>query len=161
MPNLNVGENIILPLKVMKTAFTKEAEKTIKLVGLQNFKESYPSELSGGMKTRVALARSFITNPELLLLDEPFSSLDIGWKNKLYEELKQLQNINNTTILIVSHDIEEVLKIADKIILIGYDGSIIYEKEIVTNKPTDVEVHNIKQQILNNYQKHNNWFWKR
>ena len=67
-----------------------------------------------------------------------------------------MQNINNTTILIVSHDIEEVLKIADKIILIGYDGSIIYEKEIVTNKPTDVEVHNIKQQILNNYQKHNN-----
>ncbi|MCO5277378.1 MAG: ABC transporter ATP-binding protein [Saprospiraceae bacterium] len=156
MPNLNVGENIILPLKIMKTTFTEEAEKTIKLVGLQNFKESYPSELSGGMKTRVALARSFITNPELLLLDEPFSSLDIGWKNKLYEELKQLQNINNTTILIVSHDIEEVLKIADKIILIGYDGSIIYEKEIVTNKPTDVEVHNIKQQILNNYQKHNN-----
>jgi ABC-type nitrate/sulfonate/bicarbonate transport system ATPase subunit len=156
MPNLNVVQNIILPLKIMKTTFTKEVEKMLKLVGLENFKESYPSELSGGMKTRVALSRSFITNPELLLLDEPFSSLDIGWKNKLYKELGDLQKLNNTTIIIVSHDIEEILKIADKLILIGYDGSIIYEKKIVTNKSTDEEIHHIKQLILDNYQKHNN-----
>ena len=125
-------------------------------MGLQNFKESYPNELSGGMKTRVALARSFVTNPELLLLDEPFSSLDIGWKNKLYGDLEQLQKINNATILIVSHDLEEVLSIADRIILIGYEGSIIYEQEVMNNTPTDIEVHTLKQMILENYKTHTN-----
>lgn len=156
MPNLNVWQNITLPFRILNTEATAISEKTIELVGLQNFKEAYPNELSGGMKTRVALARSFITNPELLLLDEPFSSLDIGWKNKLYEELEQLQKINNATVLIVSHDLEEVLRIADKIILIGYNGSIIYEQEVTSNSPTATEVHKLKEMILENYKTHNN-----
>ncbi len=156
MPNLNVWQNINLPFKILNIDATTISEKTIELVGLQNFKETYPHELSGGMKTRVALARSFITNPELLLLDEPFSSLDIGWKNKLYEELIQLQKINNATVLIVSHDLEEVLKIADKIILLGYDGTIIYQQEVTNNSPTYIEVHKLKEMILENYQSYNN-----
>ena len=156
MPNLNVWQNIYLPFKILNRAKTANIDKIVELVGLQNFKESYPNELSGGMKTRVALARSFVTNPELLLLDEPFSSLDIGWKNKLYGDLEQLQKINNATILIVSHDLEEVLSIADRIILIGYEGSIIYEQEVMNNTPTDIEVHTLKQMILENYKTHTN-----
>jgi NitT/TauT family transport system ATP-binding protein len=156
MPNLNVMENVTLPLEILKIESEIDINKTIELVGLQNFKQSYPNELSGGMKTRVALARSFITNPELLLLDEPFSSLDIGWKNKLYEELKELQKVNNTTVLIVSHDLEEVLRISDKIILISYDGSIIYQKEVLDNNPTPEAIHKLKQIILENYKPSNN-----
>lgn len=151
MPNLNVWDNITLPFKILNQPLTDNIEKTIALVGLSNFKNTYPSSLSGGMKTRVALARSFITNPELLLLDEPFSSLDIGWKSKLYQELEELQKLNNTTVILVSHDLEEVLHIADKIILIGNEGTVIHQQEISSNNPTAIEVQKLKQLVIDNY----------
>jgi len=118
MPNLTVLENIKLPSKILKVNEPEDLNETIKLVGLSDFINSYPSSLSGGMKTRVSLARSFITDPDLLLLDEPFSALDIGWKSRLYDELSILQKKHNTTIVLVSHDIEEVFKISDKIIVL-------------------------------------------
>ncbi len=151
MPNLNVWENVFLPFKILSIPSNENINKIIGLVGLDKFKKSFPSKLSGGMKTRVALARSFITNPELLLLDEPFSSLDIGWKKRLYDELETLQKLNNTTIIIVSHDIEEVLKIADKIILIGLEGTIIYEQRILNSIVVDQEVQFIKDILINDY----------
>ena len=151
MPNLNVWENITLPFTILNQPLTASIDKTIRLVGLSNYKEAYPNALSGGMKTRVALARSFITNPELLLLDEPFSSLDIGWKNKLYQELEELQKLNNTTVILVSHDLEEVLHIADSIILIGSEGTIIHQQEVIHNNPTPNEIQKLKQLIIDNY----------
>ncbi len=151
MPNLNVWQNITLPFKIMNQPPADSIDKTLKLVGLTGFKEFYPNSLSGGMKTRVALARSFITKPELLLLDEPFSSLDIGWKNKLYYELEELQKLNNTTIILVSHDLEEVLHISDKIVIIGNQGTVIHHQEVTNNKPTTDDIQQLKQLIINNY----------
>ncbi|MBK8370380.1 MAG: ATP-binding cassette domain-containing protein [Saprospiraceae bacterium] len=84
MPHLNVKENIELPLNIKGKTDVQKVEDLIKAVGLEEYINYLPKQLSGGMKTRVALARSFSTMPELLLLDEPFSALDIAWKSKLY-----------------------------------------------------------------------------
>jgi ABC-type nitrate/sulfonate/bicarbonate transport system ATPase subunit len=119
----------------MKIKNEKEDVKNIiDTVGLTKYQNYLPKQLSGGMKTRVALARSFVTKPELLLLDEPFSALDIAWKDALYHELKQLVNSFNTTVVLVTHDIEEALKLGDKIICLGIDGDIIFEKNNVSEQ---------------------------
>jgi len=125
-PNYSVKENIEIPLKIKNEK--EDVKNIIDTVGLTQYQNYLPKQLSGGMKTRVALARSFVTKPELLLLDEPFSALDIAWKDALYHELKQLVNSFNTTVVLVTHDIEEALKLGDKIICLGIDGDIIFEK---------------------------------
>jgi NitT/TauT family transport system ATP-binding protein len=125
-PNLTVRENIELPLKINQDAIG--AEKLIEAVGLKEYQNYLPKRLSGGMKTRVSLARSFVTNPELLLLDEPFSSLDVAWKDFLYSELNQLKKNLNTTVVLVTHDIEEAIRLADNIVCLGINGQIIFEK---------------------------------
>ncbi len=155
MPNLTVMENIVLPFKLGDGGYNDDGDfmpEILRVVGLENFKDYYPAALSGGMKTRVALARSFVTNPRLLLLDEPFSSLDIGWKNKLYGELKSLQALNGTTVLMVSHDLDEIAKIADKVIVIGLDGSVIFEKDFRRHLFPVQDADELRKIILSNYQ---------
>lgn len=127
-PNLSVKENIALPLKVKKKPDEKKVNHLIDIVGLSGFENYLPKNLSGGMKTRVALARSFVTNPELLLLDEPFSSLDIAWQDALYHELKELKNESGTTVILVTHDIGEAIELSDKIICISVEGKILLEE---------------------------------
>ncbi|MEZ4113920.1 MAG: ATP-binding cassette domain-containing protein [Candidatus Paceibacterota bacterium] len=107
LPNISVYENIEIPLKIIKTNTTKNVDEIIDVVGLKKFKNFLPKDLSGGMKTRVSLVRSFITNPEILLLDEPFSSLDTAWKNELYLELSKLKSELKTTVVLVTHDINK------------------------------------------------------
>lgn len=126
-PNYNVKENIEIPFKINQ--IDGDIEKIIETVGLKKYQNYLPRQLSGGMKTRVSLARSFSTNPELLLLDEPFSSLDVAWKDVLYYELRQLIDKFNTTVVLVTHDIEEAIKLGDTIICLGIDGKIILQKE--------------------------------
>jgi len=127
-PNLNVKENIELPLKINKQTNPDKINYIIEAVGLQKFKNYLPQNLSGGMKTRVSLARSFVTNPELLLLDEPFSSLDVAWRDALYSELMQLKGENDTTVILVTHDISEALKLSDKVLCLSFDGKILIEQ---------------------------------
>ena len=79
------------------------------------------------MKTRVALARTFITRPNLLLLDEPFSSLDIRWKFHLYRELETLRSTYDSTIVLVTHDIQEALLLSNHILVFGQNGRILKE----------------------------------
>jgi ABC-type nitrate/sulfonate/bicarbonate transport system ATPase subunit len=133
MPNLTVRENIALPLKIKGQNDTQKINSLIKAAGLEAAADYLPKKLSGGMKTRVALVRSFVTNPELLLLDEPFSALDIAWKSKLYVELEKLREITNTTIVVVTHDVQEVLLLADHIIVLNSLGSVETMKEIISN----------------------------
>lgn len=127
-PNLSVKENISLPLKVKRQPDEKKVNHLIEIVGLAGFENYLPKDLSGGMKTRVALARSFVTNPELLLLDEPFSSLDIAWQDALYHELKELKNEFGTTVVLVTHDITEAIALSDKIICLSIEGKILLEE---------------------------------
>lgn len=126
LPNLNVEDNIYLPLKIIgKNNSDEMLLDSLKLTGLKKDKYKLPNQLSGGMKTRVALARTFITRPKLLLLDEPFSALDIVWKSKLYKEVKKLKSQFKTTVVLVTHDIFESINFSDKIIVLSNQGSII------------------------------------
>ncbi|MBZ0328291.1 MAG: ABC transporter ATP-binding protein [Altibacter sp.] len=127
LPHLSVEKNIKLPLKILgkKTEENEIVSDYLKITGLINHKNKLPKELSGGMKTRAALARTFITNPKLLLLDEPFSSLDIVWKSELYEEVKRLKNLNNTTVILVTHDIFEAVYFSNNIVILGDNHKII------------------------------------
>ncbi len=130
MPHLTVKQNIELPLKIKGNVNEQKTSNLIKAVGLEEYSSYLPKQLSGGMKTRVALARSFSTNPELLLLDEPFSALDIAWKSKLYVELEKLKEQHNTTVVIVTHDVQEALLLADKIFVLGKGGIRLYDKKV-------------------------------
>ena len=131
LPNLTVRENIELALKIDKS--DPSAEEIINLVGLKSYEHYLPNKLSGGMKTRVSLARSFVGNPQVLLLDEPFSALDIAWKNILYHELKQLIKISNTSVVLVTHDIREALELGDTVLCLGLCGKVILENTETKN----------------------------
>jgi len=143
MPHLTVRQNIELPLKIKGSSNEQKTNNLIKVVGLEEYSNYLPKQLSGGMKTRVALARSFSTNPELLLLDEPFSALDIAWKSKLYVELEKLKEQHNTTVVIVTHDVQEALLLADHVIVMNSFGNIETRKEIKSGYSITQRVNDI------------------
>ena len=148
-PNLSVKENISLPLKIKGKPDAKKVSYLIEIVGLSGFENYLPKDLSGGMKTRVALARSFVTNPEFLLLDEPFSSLDIAWQDALYHELNELKNEFGTTVVLVTHDISEAIALSDKIICLSIEGKILLEEANTKSK----ELHTlIEGKIIRDHQ---------
>ena len=140
MPHLTVKENIELPLKIKSVEDPQKVADLIKAVGLQQYSNYLPKQLSGGMKTRVALARAFVTEPALLLLDEPFSALDIGWKSDLY---KRLVSLSHTTIVIVTHDVQEAILLADEIIVLNRKGSIQAKFSVSTTASIKDRVNDI------------------
>lgn len=145
MPNLTVWENIAFPLKIRgekKESYAKKVDELINTVGLEIARDYLPKQLSGGMKTRVALARAFVTDPELLLLDEPFSALDIGWKSDLYNTLVQLPN---TTKVIVTHDVQEAILLADKILVLNRNGESQDTTEVDSGISAIERVNNISE----------------
>ena len=91
----------------------------IELVGLSGFEKSYPGQLSGGMAQRAGIARALANNPSLLLLDEPFGALDTFTKITMQRELKRIQRQSKTTMLMVTHDIEEAVYLSDKVIVLS------------------------------------------
>jgi len=154
MPNLNVRENIAFPLKLRSESIDHEfIDDLIKTIGLDEHQKKIPKELSGGMKTRVSLARAFVTRPEVLLLDEPFSALDISWRYELYSYLEKIKERFNTTIILVTHDIQEAVLLANQVIVLSSSGEIIKRKEIQqpTHRIFDYEYTNrvIKNQQSN------------
>lgn len=122
-----VFDNVAFPLTLNKTSkdeITKKVEHLLNLVGLQDKKEYYPSKLSGGQKQRVAIARALATNPEILLCDEPTSALDSLTTHSILKLLKQINQQLGLTIIIVTHDMEVVEKICNKVAVID-NGSVI------------------------------------
>jgi len=154
MPNLTVQQNINFPQKIRSIKDRNKTLDLLKTVGLEKFSDYLPKQLSGGMKTRVALARSFITEPELLLLDEPFSALDIAWKSKLYNELEDLKNRYQTTIVLVTHDIQEALLLCDKIIVLKSNGKIMGEENIQSEMAVEERVSNVSSYLQEVYSRH-------
>ena len=101
-----------------RAARRRRVEEMLDLVGLEAFGDSYPKSLSGGMKQRVALARSLAVGPDLLLMDEPFGALDAQTKGTLQDELLDIWQETGKTILFVTHDVEEAVKLADRIVVL-------------------------------------------
>jgi ABC-type nitrate/sulfonate/bicarbonate transport system ATPase subunit len=151
MPNLNVEDNIIFPLKLrgenIDSSFVNEL---LEIVGLSEHSNKFPSELSGGMKTRVSLARAFVTKPELLLLDEPFSALDVSWKFELYSYLIEFAKKYNTTVILVTHDIQESIVLGDKIVVFSKKGTILRKLLPIKKDQTHFDVKSVNQTIKNN-----------
>jgi NitT/TauT family transport system ATP-binding protein len=123
LPNLSVLKNVSLPLRLLEKPSDGEAETWLNRFGLLAEKDKLPHQLSGGMQTRVALARCFLTHPNIMLLDEPFSSLDMGWRLETYSALRQFCSQHTTTTIVVTHDINEALLLSNHICVLGEDSS--------------------------------------
>lgn len=130
LPNRTVRANIELPFDIMNNKAVNIVDSLLEAVGLTHYADYLPAALSGGMKARVTMARSFATSPELLLLDEPFSSLDIAWKKTLYMELDRLKCRQNTTVVMVTHDVQEALLLANQVIVLDESGAIALRLEV-------------------------------
>jgi len=106
---------------------TQRVQKLIDLVGLDGFEDSYPRDLSGGMKQRVALARALAADPSLLLMDEPFGAVDAQTKKMLQNELLDIWAETGKTILFVTHDVEEAVKLADRVVVMDKEPGRVRE----------------------------------
>ena len=113
-PHLNIRENICFNLE---KRYFKNFEDIVKLTNLKHLLERYPHEISGGEQQRVSIARSIIREPDLLLLDEPFSNLDANIKYSIRDEICKIIKKTNTTTILVTHDINDALNISDKILI--------------------------------------------
>ena len=119
-PWLTVIQNVTFGLEISggsKEENIRAAERYLKSVGLLEFKDSYPHELSGGMKQRVAIIRSLLNHSPILLMDEPFSALDMQNRHKLQEQLIGVWKRFENTIVFVTHDVDEAVYLADKIVI--------------------------------------------
>ncbi|HGA3286579.1 TPA: glycine betaine/L-proline ABC transporter ATP-binding protein [Streptococcus agalactiae] len=141
-PHRTILENTEFRLEmrgVSKEERTTLAEKALDNAGLLPFKDQYPSQLSGGMQQRVGLARALANSPKILLMDEAFSALDPLIRREMQDELLDLQDTNKQTIIFISHDLNEALRIGDRIALMK-DGEIMQigtGEEILTNPAND------------------------
>ena len=135
LPWLNVEENIAYGLKIKGIApeiIKERVDEAVEMVNMQEFRKFYPKELSASMLQRVVIARAFSTQPDLLLMDEPYGQLDLNLKYKLEDELLKLWEKTKTTVIFITHNIEEAVYLSDRIL-------------VLTNKPTHV-----KQELNNN-----------
>lgn len=119
-PWLTVAQNVGYALQgISKEEKHEKIQKYIDLVGLHGFEKAYPRELSGGMAQRAGIARALVNKPSVLFLDEPFGALDAFTKISMQKELKRIQKKSDTTMLLVTHDIDEAVYLADRIIVMS------------------------------------------
>ena len=148
-------DNVILPLiiaKVNKKEALEEGNKILKQFNLDKYANKYPQQLSGGMRQRVALIRTYMFKRKIFLLDEAFSALDAITKKELHKWYLDLKKEFNLTTLLITHDIEEAVFLSDRIYILGNKpGEIIGEIEIEINPNEDIDVQRLfyKKEILN------------
>ncbi|QFT99858.1 Glycine betaine transport ATP-binding protein OpuAA (plasmid) [Roseovarius sp. THAF8] len=150
-PHMTVAENVAFPLKMQgraKADRVERAHEVLELVGLAGREKAYPRELSGGQRQRVGIARSLAANPDIWFLDEPFSALDPLIRRQLQDEFVEIQARLKKSIVFITHDIAEALKIADRIAIMR-DGKIVQigtPAEIVLN-PVDDYVREFSKDV--------------
>ena len=148
-------DNVILPLiiaKVNKKEALEEGNKILKQFNLDKYANKYPQQLSGGMRQRVALIRTYMFKRNIFLLDEAFSALDAITKKELHKWYLDLKKEFNLTTLLITHDIEEAIFLSDRIYILGNKpGEIIGEIKIKINPNEDIDVQRLfyKKEILN------------
>ncbi|MGB5823532.1 MAG: betaine/proline/choline family ABC transporter ATP-binding protein [Proteocatella sp.] len=147
-PHMTVRENIEIIPKIQKNDKQEIIENTIRLMNMvgmdaDEFLDRYPTELSGGQQQRIGVARAFATNPEIILMDEPFSALDPITRTDLQDELVNLQSTVKKTIVFVTHDMDEAIKISDKICIMDGGDIIQYDTpENILKNPVNEFVSN-------------------
>jgi NitT/TauT family transport system ATP-binding protein len=160
MPWLTVEQNIKLVLRPYAAGRNAEhddarLEHLLDLVGLKGFGAMYPGQLSGGMNRRVALLRAFIIEPDLLLMDEPFQSLDVPTANQLRSILIELWQRTSPTVLFVTHDLQEALSLADRIVFVSArPARVVLNYAVPLPRPRALDsaaVRQTQQQLLFRY----------
>ena len=144
LPWLTVGENIALPYRLAGLpADPQRIAKLAALVGLTDFVDSVPRQLSGGMRQRVSIARAIVLDPVLLLLDEPFGALDLVTRRALNQEMQSLWTSLGTTTLLITHSVDEAVQLADRVVIMSTrPGRIHAEFRIALPRPRDRAVTN-------------------
>jgi len=144
LPWRNVADNVGIAYELRYRKVPTEERRArvaqmIELVGLAGFERHYPAELSGGMRKRVALARTLIYEPETLLMDEPFGALDAQLKLVMHDELQRLTRLRRMTVVFVTHDLGEAITLADRVVVLGgRPGWIKAVQTITLPRPRDV-----------------------
>lgn len=143
MPWATVAQNVWLPYRLRgKTynAVKDEVLEALRLVGLENFLNAYPRELSGGMKMRVSIARAMVTNPRLILMDEPFAALDEITRHKLNNDLLQLKDKIGCTVIFVTHSVFESVFLSDRVVVMAArPGRVLQELRVDAPYPRGEE----------------------
>ena len=150
-PWLTVKENVLLPLKILgdksQSSYDDVIEKS-KILGINEYIDFYPNELSGGLKQRAAFLRTIIQRSEFILLDEPFASLDAITRMELYIWLEQLKKYIKKSIILVTHDIDEAIFLSDKVIIMGSGkNNFRFQKDISMPHPRGSNI-NMSSQFL-------------
>jgi NitT/TauT family transport system ATP-binding protein len=144
MPWRTAIENITLPLELMGVPGDEacgRAQELIDLVGLQGFESAWPRDLSGGMAQRVAIARALVHDPDILLLDEPFGSLDALTRERMWTELSRIWQARQKTVLMVTHSINEALFLADRVLVMTQrPGKIKLDLKVDLPRPRPDEI---------------------
>lgn len=142
LPWMTVRNNVAYGLRlrgVPKAERNAVADKFIKMVGLTKFADSFPYQLSGGMKQRVSIARAFANDPEVLLMDEPFSALDEQNKILLQQELLKIWEGSNKTVIYITHSIDEALNLGDQVmVMTAHPGTIKWVVDVDLPRPRDI-----------------------
>lgn len=140
-PWMTVEENIRFPMKQLnfdKDRIDKRTEELLELARLTKYRDYYPHQVSGGMKQRNSLVRALALEPRILLMDEPLGALDVEMRESLQNQLIELFDELNLTVMIVTHDIEEAIYLSDRIIIMSTNkGEIIYNEKVDIPHPRD------------------------
>lgn len=149
MPWRTTGENVRLPLELEgapNSQAAEQAQEMVDLVGLKGFESAYPSDLSGGMAQRAALARALVHEPDLLLLDEPFGSLDALSRERMESELLRIWREQQVTVLLVTHSIREAVLLADRVLVLSpRPGRIVMDLKVDLPRPRRHEMEHTAQ----------------
>jgi NitT/TauT family transport system ATP-binding protein len=153
-PWLTVEQNIEIGLEargISKDERAKRSEKVIDMIGLSGFEGALPRELSGGMRQRVGIARALVVDPDVLLMDEAFSALDVLTGERLRDDILELweeKHISTKAILVVSHNIEEAIMMADRVLIFASDpGRVKFEMKIDLPRPRDADSADVRMLV--------------